>query len=312
MKTDAVTVADLRRSVISVPPLARTADGKVSTAENRKIVAWLAEGGVSSFLYGGNANFYHLAMAEYAEVLDLIAEIAPEDGWMIPSVGPDFGKALDQVAVLKSYPFPTAMALPMASPTKPAGVATGFRRLADAFGRPIVAYVRAEGYFTPRDISALIADGAVCSVKYAVERKDPLEDRYLAALIDAAGTDRLVSGIGERPAIAHWTKFGIRAFTSGSVSIAPHLSTAVHAALGAGDTQTAERLRETFLPFEDQRDNHSPIIVLHEGVREAGIAATGPMQPYLADLDDVSRRPVGEAARRLYAENQRFMARNAA
>jgi 4-hydroxy-tetrahydrodipicolinate synthase len=50
MKTDAVTIADLRRSVISVPPLARTVDGKVSTAENRKIVAWLAAGGVSTFL----------------------------------------------------------------------------------------------------------------------------------------------------------------------------------------------------------------------------------------------------------------------
>ena len=312
MKTDAVTIDDLRRSVIAVPPLARTADGKVSTAENRKIVAWLADGGVSSFLYGGNANFYHLGLAEYAEVLDLLVEVAPEDGWMIPSVGADFGKALDQIAILKSYRFPTAMALPMAGPTKPAGVATGLRRLADAYEKPVVAYMRAEGYLAPRDIASLIADGVVCSVKYAVERKNPEEDRYLAAVIDAAGTDRLVSGIGERPAIVHWTQFGIHAFTSGSVSIAPHLSSAIHAALRAGDIGTAERLREAFLPFEDQRDAHSPIVVLHEGVREAGIAATGPIQPYLANLDEMTLRPVGEAARRLIGENRVFAERKVA
>ena len=312
MKTDPIAVADLRRSVISVPPLARTADGRVSTAENRRIVNWLADGGVSSFLYGGNANFYHLGLAEYAEVLDTMIEIAPENGWMIPSVGPDFGKAVDQIAVLKGYPFPTAMALPMAGPTKPAGVATGLRRLADAFGRPVVAYVRAEGYIAPRDIAALLADGAVCSLKYAVERKEPHDDGYLRAIVEAAGTDRLVSGIGERPAIVHWTAFGIEAFTSGSVSIAPHLSSAIHAALRAGDIRTAERLREFFLRFEDQRDAHSPIVVLHEGVREAGIAATGPLQPYLANLDAALVRPVGAAARRLFDENQRLRTGNAA
>ena len=39
MKTDAVTAADLGRSVIAVPPLAReAADGAVSAEENRKIV----------------------------------------------------------------------------------------------------------------------------------------------------------------------------------------------------------------------------------------------------------------------------------
>ena len=312
MKTDAVTVADLGRSVIAVPPLARDAAGRPSVAENRKIVAWLASGGVSSFLYGGNANFYHLGVSEFAGVLEMLTAIAPANAWMIPAVGPDFGKAIDQIAVLRSFPFPTAMTLPMASPTKPAGVATGLRRLAEAYQRPMVAYVRAENYLAPRDVAALIADGVVCSLKYAVERKDPAEDRYLAALVEAAGTAKLVSGIGERPAIVHWTKFGLHAFTSGSVSIAPHLSTAIHAALGAGDVATAERLRQPFLSFEDQRDAISPIVVLHDGVRLAGIADTGPIQPYLANLDEAQTGAVGVAAKALYEENGRFMRRRAA
>ena len=159
MKTDAVTPADLARSVIAVPPLARAANGAVSLAENRKILEWMAAGGISTFLYGGNANFYNLGLLEYPLTLEVLSGIAPKGAFVIPSIGPDFGKALDQVTMLKSFDFPTAMALPMASATKPAGVATGLRRLADAYGRPVVAYVRAETYLAVADIAALLADG---------------------------------------------------------------------------------------------------------------------------------------------------------
>jgi len=312
MKTDAVMPADLARSVLAVPPLARARNGAVAVAENRKIVDWLSSGGVSTFMYGGNANFYNLGLLEYPLILETLSDLAPKDGWIIPSIGPDFGKALDQVAILKSFDFPTAMALPMASATKPAGVATGLRRLADAYQRPVIAYVRAENYFAPADIAALIKDGAVSAVKYAVERKDPAEDRYLAALIEAAGTERIVSGIGERPAIVHLTKFGLAGFTSGSVSIAPHLSTAILRALKAGDIARASALREKFLPFEDQRDAHSPIVVLHDGVRLAGIADTGPFQPYLANLEERLLGPVAAAAKALYQENGALARRQAA
>jgi dihydrodipicolinate synthase/N-acetylneuraminate lyase len=305
MKTDAVSAADLSRSVIAVPPLARDSAGRVSRDANRAIIQWLARGGVSSFLYGGNANFYHVGMREFGEILEMLVALSPPGAWMLPSFGPDFGKAMDQIAVLRALPFPTAMALPMASATKPSGVATGWRRLADAYGRPIVGYLRGEGYVAPADLAALIRDGVVCAVKYAVERADPATDAYLSALVDAAGTERLVSGIGERPAIVHWTKFGLHAFTSGSVSIAPHLSTRILRALQAGDIAAATRLRELFLPFEDQRDRWSPIAVLHDGVRFAGIAETGAIGPYMANLDATASREVAMTAQKLFAENQR-------
>jgi 4-hydroxy-tetrahydrodipicolinate synthase len=312
MKTDAVTPADLARSVIAVPPLARARNGAVSVAENRKIVEWMAAGGVSAFLYGGNANFYNLGLLEFPLTLEVLSGIAPKDGWMIPSIGPDFGKALDQVAILKSFDFPTAMALPMASATRPAGVATGLRRLADAYGRPVIAYVRSEGYLTVKDIAALLADGVVASVKYAVERKAPAVDAYLAAIVDAAGTKHIVSGMGERPAVVHLTKFGLAGFTSGSVAIAPRLSMAMLAALKAGDTAAAEAIRGKFLAFEDLRDAHGQIVVLHDGVRLAGIGDTGPLQPFLANLEEDRLGAVGAAATALREENDRFARRAAA
>lgn len=312
MKTDAVTPADLARSVIAVPPLARARNGAVSVSENRKIVDWMAAGGVSTFLYGGNANFYNLGLLEYPLTLEVLAGIAPRDAWIIPSIGPDFGKALDQVTVLKSFDFPTAMALPMGNATRPAGVATGLRRLADAYRRPIIAYLRSEAYVSVADVAALIADGVLCSVKYAVERTDPADDPTLAALVDAAGAERIVSGMGERPAVAHLTKFGLAGFTSGSVSIAPHLSMALLAALHGGDASSAESIRAKFLPFEDLRDAHSQIVVLHEGVRLAGIADTGPLQPFLAELDEAHVGAVGAAASALRDDNARFTQRAAA
>lgn len=299
MKTDAVVPADLAASVLSVPPLPRSADGSISEFETARMVRWLREGGVTTFLFGGNANLYNMGVGEFALLLDVLERIAPADGWMIPSVGADYGKACDQIDRLRERAFPTAMLLPLAFPATPAGVATGLRRLAERYGRPLVAYVKNEGYLAPADIAALFADGAISALKYAIVRKDPAEDPTLSAILDAVGSpERIVSGIGERPAVTHLRDFHLQGFTSGSVVIAPHLSSTLLAALKAGDIDRAGRLRAAFLPFEDLRDAHSPIRVLHEGVRLAGIAETGAMAPFLASLDDPSLLAAIEAAAR--------------
>jgi 4-hydroxy-tetrahydrodipicolinate synthase len=286
MKTTAVTVDDLRRSVLAVPPLARRADLTLDEGHNARIVGHLRAGGVSSFMYGGNANLYHMGVTEFGALLDMLQRLAAPDDWMIPSVGSDFGKAMDQVALAKGQPFPTVMVLPHRFPVTTKGIATGLRRLADAYGRPIIAYVKDHDYVDAADLGRLVQDGAVVAVKYGTVREHPAEDAYLAAIVEAVGAERVISGIGERPAIVHWTRFGLRAFTSGAVCIAPALSTAILRALQAGDIGTAEAVRAHFLPFEDLRDAHSPLRVLHEGVRLAGIAETGPMLPLLSNIDD--------------------------
>lgn len=303
MKTDDIATADLTASVIAVPPLARAADGTPSEAENRRIVDHLADGGVTTLLYGGNANFYNLSLSEFPLLLDVLEAIAPQRSWMIPSVGPDFGKAMDQLAIARERAFPTLMVLPSTGPTTSGGVATGLRRLAEAFGRPLVAYVRADGYMHAKDIAALIADGVVSSLKYAVVRGDPADDAYLRAIVDEAGPERIVSGIGERPAVAHARHFGLSAFTSGSVAVAPRLSTAILHALKRSDYVGADALRALFLPLEDLRDAHSPIRVLHEAVRLAGIADTGELQPFLSNLDAELHSAVEAAAKALLAED---------
>ena len=304
VKNSPVTPDDLGKSVIAVPPLALTTGLTPDAHENRKILEHLHSGGVTSYLYGGNANFFAVPVSGYAAMLDMLEDITPEGAWTIPSIGADFGKALDQVRILKERPFPTAMLLPMQAPVTPDGVATGVRRLSDAFGRQLIVYVKFEKYLTPALLQKLHDDGVVCSIKYAIERTDPLADNFLGELVDRVGTERLVSGIGERPVIDHLGHFGLKCFTSGSVCIAPRISMAFLAAVRAGDMDRARGLWEKFVPIEDLRDAHSPIRVLHEAVRLAGIAETGPMSPLLSNITDPAVcADVESAARDLFEAN---------
>ena len=99
-------------SVIAVPPLARDTHLKAAAEPNRRIMAHIASGGIRIFLYGGNAVFYHIRPSEYAGILGMLAENAPAETDIVPSAGPSYGLSMDQAAILRDFPFPTAMVLP--------------------------------------------------------------------------------------------------------------------------------------------------------------------------------------------------------
>ena len=296
MKTDAVTFGDLAGSVLAVPPLARDADLAFSRPANAALIKHIEAGGVTTLLYGGNANFYNIGLYEYGAILDALASMVAPSTWVIPSVGPDYGRMMDQAALLKTRRFPTVMVLPMTFPMTPDGAITGIRKFAEAFGRPIVVYVKAEGYVTPEGVKKLVDDGVVAAIKYAIVRQDPLKDVFLSQLVELVDRRYIVSGIGERPVIAHLREFGLNGFTSGSVCVGPRGSMKILDACKRKDWETVARLREQYLPLEDARDAFSPIRVLHEAVRLAGIADTGPILPLLSNLEPERHEQVKVAA----------------
>jgi dihydrodipicolinate synthase/N-acetylneuraminate lyase len=296
VKTTPVTPADLAASVISVPPLARHRDLTISNADNRALIQYLEDGGVRTLLYGGNANLYNVGASELPELLDMLEEEAGEDTWIIPSVGPDYGKLVDALPVLKGRAFPTVMILPLAFPSTGDGLATGIRRFAERYGKPVIVYIKADNYLEPAQVAALANDGLVVGIKYATVRTDPTDDVYLRALLDIVDRGIVVSGIGERPAIIHLRDFGLQGFTSGSVCVAPNSSMRILALCKDGRWDEAEEERAQFLPLENLRDAHSPIRVLHEAVTLAGIADMGPMLPMLSNLPEALRAPVRDAA----------------
>jgi dihydrodipicolinate synthase/N-acetylneuraminate lyase len=304
LRTEAISPAHLQSSVVAVPPLARHADFTLNRDANRALIRHLEQGGVRSLMYGGNANFYHLGVSDYASVVDFLAETAGRDTWVLPSVGPDYGKMLDQAAILRTRAFPTAMLLPMSFPFTSDGLAAGIRRFTDALGKPAVVYIKSEPYLRPDALGRLVEEGRVVAIKYAVVRENPAVDPYLAEIVRVMPRERVVSGIGERPAIVHVRDFGLSSFTSGSVCVAPRGSMALLAALKQRRFEEAERVRAGYLPLEDLRDEISPIRVLHDAVTLAGVADMGPMLPLLTGLDDAQRARVAPVAKALLAADR--------
>ncbi|MGH7123859.1 MAG: dihydrodipicolinate synthase family protein [Stellaceae bacterium] len=313
MKTTAVTKADFERSVLAVPPLARHGDFSLNVAANRALIRYLEAGGIRTLMYGGNANVYNLGVLEFEAEMLALAEAAGADTWVIPSIGPEYGKAMDQAQILKALPFRTAMVLPMAFPATQPGIAIGIRKIAERYGKPVIAYVKSDNYLKPSDAGALIRDGVALAIKYGVVRKEPAHDDYLSALLDHVSPEKIVSGIGERPAPAHLLKFGLVSFTSGSVCVAPRLSLALLAALKARDEEKALQLQTPFLPLEDLRDALSPIRALHSAVTLAEIADMGPMLPMLTEIEDPEPRgQIERAARALRAKDEALGGKKAA
>lgn len=301
MQTRPVTPEDLAQSVIAVPPMARDEKFVFQREENEKIVRHIEAGGTSTLLYGGNANFYHIALSEYESILGELADLAGKDTLVIPSVGPAYGMMMDQAEIIKDTPYPTVMVLPQQGLTTSAGVVTGLRRFAEKVGKPIVLYIKYGDFITVEGARKLVDDGIISWIKYAIVREDPAVDPYLADLVGQVDPRLIVSGIGEQPVIEHLVDFGVNGFTAGCVCIRPELSEELREAVQRRDLVRAREIQKVFRPLEDLRNGINPVRVLHEAVRLAGIAETGPALPLLSGITDEEQDRVRDAARALLA-----------
>ena len=299
VKTQPITAEHLAQSVIAVPPLCRDRNLRVDAAENAALMRYIEGGGVTTLLYGGNANLYHIAISEYAELLDVLEENAAAETLIVPSVGPSYGNILDQAEILRGRSFPAAMILPAVFPVTEDGVKASVRAFVEKSGVPAVLYIKNEGYITPEGAAELVGDGIISWIKYAIVRENTGQDAFLSKLIELVDPRIIVSGIGEQPAPVHLRKYGVGGFTSGCVCVQPALSMRMLAALKAGDDAQAESIRLQFSELEDLRNAHGPIPVLHHAVAEAGIAKTGPHLPLLGPLQDALVQQIGSAARTL-------------
>jgi dihydrodipicolinate synthase/N-acetylneuraminate lyase len=297
----ALTTAHLERSVMAVPPLARTADGTIDPAANQQIIRHIEAGGVSLLLYGGNANIYHLPLAEYEPLLGMLAETASAETIVVPAAGPTYGLLLEHAKVIRQHRFQTVMVLPQQGITTSAGVATGVRKFVEAAGIPALLYIKHDGYIEPADAARLCADGLISAIKYATVRDDPTDDSYLRELVSLIDPATIISGIGEQPAIVHLRNFGLGGFTTGCGCVAPALSQTMLGAIRRRDWDEAESIRKVFEPLEDLRNGINPIRVLHEAVAAAGIAPTGPLLPLLSAVEEEHCPAIAVAAKALLA-----------
>ncbi len=296
--------------VFPVPPLARKNDSSRSLdlRENDRVVQHIAAGGITRLLYGGNAFLYHVTLAEYEQLLDWLAGLA-DNLWCIPSAGPSYGRAMDQAPLLRKRAFPCVMMLPCGDPRDAAGLEQGLREFAGASETPLMLYCKEENNFgADKDagldaIGRLVDSGICIAIKYAVVRNNPAEDAYLAGLLKRVDKSKVISGIGERPAIVHLRDWGLPGFTTGSGCIAPALTQAIFEACVRGDYARAQAMRERFIALEDIRDAKGPARVLHHATSEAGIAKTGPVPPYQSPLSTDDIRKLAPVALELAAHS---------
>ncbi|WP_296663580.1 dihydrodipicolinate synthase family protein [Paraburkholderia sp.] len=301
MNVSPIVESEFASTVMAVPPLARRPDLSLDVDENRRLIRHMEAGGIRTLLYGGNANLYHVAVSEYRDLLDMLAELAGPDTRVIPAIGPDFGKMRDEARILAQTSYKTAMVLPFGRFTTPAGVEAGLTRIADIAGIPLTLYVKSEDYVDVDTLARLVDRGTLVSVKYAIVREDPANDPYLHRLLQSVPASKLVSGMGERPAIVHVRDFGLAAWTTGSGCIAPRAVMALLAAVKAGRTDEAQCLYDAFMPLETLRDEISLIRVLHDAVTLTGIADMGPILPLLSGTPEADLPAVEQAAKALLA-----------
>ena len=306
MNESPILDSEFAASVMAVPPLARRADYTLDAAENRALIRHIEAGGVRTLLYGGNANLYHVAVSEYRDLLDMLADAAGAGTRVIPSIGPDYGKMLDQARILAQTRYRTAMVLPLSGFTTSEGVEAGLSRLADAAGMPLTLYIKSENYVELDTLARLIERGTLLAVKYAIVRDNPADDPYLRRLLQAVPAAKVVSGMGERPALVHLREFGLAAWTTGSGCIAPHMVMALLQAVRTGDTDAAQRLHDAFLPLETLRDEISLIRVLHDAVTFSKIADMGPILPLLSSTPPEHHAKIDHATRVLLALERQF------
>ncbi|SIT48744.1 conserved hypothetical protein [Paraburkholderia piptadeniae] len=288
MNVSPILESEYSASVMAVPPLARRADLTLDPAENHKLIRHIETGGVRTLLYGGNANLYHVAVSEYRELLDMLAALAGPATRVIPAIGPDYGKMLDQARILAQTLYRTAMVLPLTGFTTSEGVEAGLTRIADTAGIPLTLYIKSESYVSVDTLARLVDRGTLIAVKYAIVRDDPSRDDYLRRLLQNVSAARVISGMGERPALAHVRQFGLAAWTTGSGCIAPRaVMTLLRAAKAKNantstDDDEAQRLYDAFMPLETLRDEISLIRVLHDAVTLSKLADMGPVLPLLS------------------------------
>jgi dihydrodipicolinate synthase/N-acetylneuraminate lyase len=305
MTSGPIALQDLA-GVFAVPPLPRRTDRKRSLNFDAAecVARHIEAGGITRYLYGGNAFLYHITLDEYEALVDWLAGFA-DTRWPIPSVGPSFGRAIDQARLVRHHPFRTAMLLPCNDPRDARGMEAGVRELADAAGVPLILYLKAEdGFGSDKEagldaVGRLIDEGIAVAIKYAIVLDDPRRDPYLEGLLRRVDRARVISGMGERPAIVHLRDFALPGLTTGSGCIASRTCTALFNASVAKDWTRADDLRARFMPLEDLRDAWGPARVLHHATELAGIAPTGPIPPYVSSLGAKQVEELAPVARAL-------------
>jgi dihydrodipicolinate synthase/N-acetylneuraminate lyase len=298
MTGDSLAPEGLAASLIAEPPLALRQDFEVARDVNERLAVRLRAAGISTLLYGGNANLFSQSLAQYAQSVELMGAVA-EHSTVIAGIGPDLGKMLDQAGLIERAGLRNVMLLPLHYPADTHGTGDGVRRIADRLGFGVIVDLCRENYLRPVTLRKLKDERAVSFAKYSVRRDNPEDDAYLDRVIEIMGRDRVISGLGEAAALDHIGKRKLPSFVSGAASLVPSAANRLFKTLQSGNLAEGRSLLIPFLEFDRLRMALGAIQVLHDAVSVAGIANMGPQIPMLSPVKAKFRDDLEAVVRQL-------------
>lgn len=224
--------------------------GDVAPAKLAPILDRALTAGVHMPVVNGNTGeFYALTTDEACTMVREVAELMDGRAPLLAGVGRGLRDAC-RLAKVSAQAGATALMVhqPPDPFVSPRGTVDYLKAVADAGdGLPLMLYLRNDTMGTAA-IADLCAVDGVKGIKWATP--NPLK---LAAAIDACDPDLTwVAGLAEVWAPPLYA-VGARGFTSGLINVWPERSVAIHAALAAGDFDTANTLIAGMHAFEDIR-----------------------------------------------------------
>lgn len=270
------------RNVLVVAITPRRNDFKVDLQGAYKNVRYLVERGVDFIMPAcGTGLVYDMCLEDYEAVVGTFVDAAGDEAWVVPGIGPGFGRSLEMGRIGQSLGVAGVMIMPIVGPASADGVFNGLKEIAKAVQMPTILYQRRLDIMPVSSVIRLCEMDNIVGLKYAVEDTEAFE-----AIADKAG-DRaaMICGMAEDPCITYMER-GAVGFSSGMANFVPRMSLALLRTFVSGDTVEAERLRALMVPFEDLRGERGArysTSALHAAMDVAGLAG-GPVIPFAADV----------------------------
>ncbi len=270
------------RNVLVVAITPRREDRQVDLEGVRQNVHYLIQHGVDFIMPEcGTGMVYDATLEEYEAVVGTFLDAAGDAAYIVPGIGPGFGRAIEMGHIARSLGVAGVMIMPVVGPASANGVYNGLREITKAVQLPTVLYQRRLDIMPTDDVINLCTLDEVVGLKYAVEDLDAF-DRIVKKAGDRAA---MVCGMAEDPCIDYMAH-GAVGFSSGMANFVPRMSLTLHDKFTDGDRPEAERLRTLMVPFEDFRGENGARYsgsALHAAMDYAGLSG-GPVIPFAEDV----------------------------
>lgn len=273
--------------VVTITP--RRPDRSVDADGVRRNARYLVDRGVRVLMpQCGTGLVYDSPLEDYRQTVEAMMEAVGDDAYVIPGVGPGYGRAVEMGRIARELGVDGVMIMPVVGPASPEGVYTGLSELAASLELPIVLYLKDARLMPVESTVRLARMARVDAIKYAVTDLNMFD-----ALVNEVGGDTvLLCGMAEKPAV-EFMDHGARGYSSGMANFVPKLSLALHRAHTEGNRAEVTRIHRLMVPFEDLRGEGKGkynASALHTALERIGLAG-GPVLPMHTDVakEDLKR-----------------------